>query len=349
MRAAIEACTAMTTISVIIPCHNRPALLREAVASVHNQTYKNWEIIIIDDGSQAPVDEQALRAEFNSQLRVIRNELPMKLPYARYQGVRAATGDVVVHLDDDDLLAPEALEIGLGTLKADRSLELVYLGVKGFGEGSSYFNDAQGQAIQRLLKQAQGKNARPEVIRFGPKLFEVLLSSVPMAFQRSITYRAVWNKVSALRRRVYMLAPEINDEEQAMRRLQPALTDSEWALYAALCAKTALLTTPVYLQRCEGQGYFSKASQKESAMIAGIDMKTHLFIAANMIAEFKPWASEIRRSLSQGFFNHSYYYFHKGKRLTAYSALLKALRIRPTAGHLRFALRMLLPSGGAPE
>ena len=339
----------MTTISVIIPSHNRPALLREAVASVHQQTYKDWEIIIVDDGSQPPVDEQALRKKFGSQIRVIRNELPMKQPYARDQGVRAATGDVVIHLDDDDLLAPEALEIGLTTLVSDPSVELVYLGVKGFGERSSYFNETQGQAIQRVLKQAKGSEAQPEVIRFGPELFGALLSSVPMAFQRSIEYRAAWNKVSALRRRVYMLAPDIIDEEQAMRRIQPPLRESEWALYAAACCNTALLTTPIYLQRCDGQGYVSISSQQEKAILSGLDIKAHLVSASKIMPEFRRWRQQIRKSCSAGHFNQAYFYFQKNRRGAAYAALIKAFRVRPAASHVKFALRMLLPSGASQE
>ena len=89
----------MTTISVIIPSHNRSALLREAVASVYSQTYKDWEIVIVDDASQSPVDEQALRNDFGPNIRVIRNDQPMKLAYAREQGVQAAKGDVVLQLD----------------------------------------------------------------------------------------------------------------------------------------------------------------------------------------------------------------------------------------------------------
>lgn len=344
-----ETCAVMTTISVIIPSHNRPILLREAVASVYHQTYKDWEIVIVDDGSQPPVDEQALCKEFGPRVRIMRNAQAMKQPYARNQGVQAARGDVVVHLDDDDLLAPEALETALATLESDPSLDLVYLGVNGFGERSAYFNDAQRRAMQAILRQAHGRDVAPNVISFGPELFEALLSSVPMAFQRSIEYRTVWNRVSELRRRVYMLAPDICDEEQAMRRMQPPLRESEWALYAAACCNTALLTTPVYLQRCDSQGYVSLPSQQERAILSGLDIKTHLVIASRVMPEFRPWMKQIRKSCSLGYFNQAYFYFHSDKRWAAYAALIKAFRVRPAASHLRFALRMLLPSGGLPE
>jgi hypothetical protein len=166
-----------------------------------------------------------------------------------------------------------------------------------------------------------------------------------MAFQRSIEYRTVWNKVSALRRRVYMLERGVDDEAQAMARLQPPLRESEWALYAAACCNTALLTAPVYLQRCDRQGYFSSPSHREPALRSVVDIRTHLFAAAKEISDFKPWTAEIQRSLAQAYFGQSYFYFKSGRRLAAYNALINALRIRPAAIYLRFGLRMLLPRG----
>lgn len=339
----------MLKVSIIIPSHNRHDLLREAVASVCRQSYPNWEIIVVDDGSEHAVNAAALRDEFGSNIRVLRNEKPMRQPYARDQGVQVATGDVVVHLDDDDLLAPKALELGLTTLKGEPSLDLVYLGVKGFGERAAHFDASQGEAMQRVLRRAKGRETQAGVVYFGPELFGALLSSVPMAFQRSIEYRAVWNRVSALRRRVYMLAPGVTDEKQAMGCLRPPLRESEWALYAAACCRTALLTAPVYLQRCEAQGYYSVATKREQAVLSGIDIKAHLLTAAKVIDEFKPWAGELRKSLAHAYFDQSHFHFQSGKHLPAYVALINALRIRPSASYLRFGLRMLLPSGSAPE
>ncbi|MHB1213711.1 MAG: glycosyltransferase family 2 protein [Thiobacillus sp.] len=339
----------MPRISVIIPTHNRPGLLREALACIRNQTFSDWEIVIVDDGSQPPVDTELLRRDFGTQLKILRNDKPLKQPYARNQGVQAATGDVVVHLDDDDLLAPHALEAGLAVLERDHALELVYLGVKGFGEGAIHFDASQQQAMQAVLSRSNASGNQSGVIRFGTELFPALLYSVPMAFQRSIEYRTTWNKVSALRRRAYMLDPDIDDEEQAMRRLRPPLRESEWALYAAACCKTALLLDPVYLQRCEKQGYYSVASQRERAILSMIDIKSHLLGAAKEFTELSSWKSAIRKSLSLAYFSQSYFNFRNSRRVAAYGALFNALKIRPTLSYLKFGVRLLLPGGNMPD
>lgn len=337
----------MNKVSVVIPTHNRPDLLREALYSVFNQTYSNWEIVIVDDGSQPPLCRDTLHKDFGSRIQVLRNDKPLMQPYARDQGVRAASGEVVIHLDDDDLLAPDTLEKGLAALEDNPSLELVFLNVRGFGKHATEFEASQGRAMKHVLGQIEPDTENTCTLRFGPDLFGALLSSVPMAFQRSIEYRATWNKVSALRRRVYSLGLDTVNEDVIMRQLRPPLRESEWAMYAAACCKTALLMEPLYLQRCEKQGYFSIGEQRESATRSAIDIKSHLLGAAEEIAEFRPWAAAIRSSLSKAYLDQSHFYFRDKQNLKACKALVNATRIRPAAKHLKFAMRMLLTRSGA--
>jgi len=333
----------VANVSVIIPTHNRPEMLRQAIASVQQQTYHDWEIVIVDDGSQPAVDADALSKEYGSNIRIIRNELPVKLNTARDQGVQAATSDIIIQLDDDDKLAPEALEKAVSALTSNKDLELVFLGVKGFGDRAIHFDSAQAQALNNVLTNTNGQPTESELIHFDSEIFSALLNSVPMAFQRSIEYRDTWNKVSSLRRRAYMLDSDITNEAQAMQRIQPPLRDSEWALYAAASCNTALLTAPVYLQRCEGQGAVSQPSQKGRAILSSIDIKAQLFKASKQLSELCAWEKEIKNSFAQAIFERAYFYFHNDQRFAAYASLIHALRIRPAISYLRFGLRMLLP------
>jgi glycosyltransferase involved in cell wall biosynthesis len=268
-------------------------------------------------------------------------------PFARDQGVKAASGEIVVHLDDDDLLAPDALEKGVAALLDDPSLELVFLNVRGFGKCAKEFETSQAQAMRRVLYLTVPDTVTTGIVRFGQELFAALLSSVPMAFQRSIEYRATWNKVSALRRHAYSLGLETVDDEAVMRQLRPPLRESEWSMYAAASCKTALLLEPLYMQRCEKQGYFSIDEQREAATRSLIDIKRHLLDAAGNIAEFRPWAAAIRKSLSKAYFDQSNYYFRQEQNLKAYKALINASSVRPSVRHLKFALRMLFTKGGS--
>jgi glycosyltransferase involved in cell wall biosynthesis len=90
--------------SVIIPTHNRPDLLAQAIASVQAQTVGDAEIIVVDDASEPP-------ARVNGGVVLVRHDEPRGPAASRNAGVRAATGRVVTFLDDDDLWVPVRLEL----------------------------------------------------------------------------------------------------------------------------------------------------------------------------------------------------------------------------------------------
>ena len=103
-------------VSTIIPVFNRPEMLAEAVRSVLEQSYKEVEIIIIDDGStdETPAVAEQLKAR-HAQIRVehIKNSGPGA---ARQAGVNIAHGEYIQYLDSDDLLMPEKFEKQVGAL-----------------------------------------------------------------------------------------------------------------------------------------------------------------------------------------------------------------------------------------
>ncbi len=93
---------------MVIPTRNRGALLRRAVASVLNQTFLDFEIIVVDDAS---TDDEARRvAEMDPRIRYIRHDAPKGECGTRNDGIRAARGEFVGFLDDDDEWLPEKLE-----------------------------------------------------------------------------------------------------------------------------------------------------------------------------------------------------------------------------------------------
>jgi glycosyltransferase involved in cell wall biosynthesis len=121
--------------SIIIPAYGRAPLLAEAIESVANQTVRNFECIVVDDGSPEP-----LEVVDDSRFRLIRRQKNEGPAVARNAGLQDAVGRHVIFLDSDDLFTPDRLEIateGLrrapiaicwrqgkdGSLRADRSLE----------------------------------------------------------------------------------------------------------------------------------------------------------------------------------------------------------------------------------
>lgn len=97
-------------ISIIIPCYNSETFVGRALDSVLKQTYKDWEIILVNnnstDGTQAVLD--AFQAKYPEKVRVF-NETKKGAPAARNKGLQEAKGEWVQFLDADDEILPEKL------------------------------------------------------------------------------------------------------------------------------------------------------------------------------------------------------------------------------------------------
>ncbi len=98
----------MKGVSVIIPTYNRRTLVLRALGSVLEQTFKDSEILVVDDGSTDDTLE-ALK-DFSQKVRVIRHERNLGVSAARNTGVRASTAPLVAFLDSDDRWLPRKLE-----------------------------------------------------------------------------------------------------------------------------------------------------------------------------------------------------------------------------------------------
>lgn len=95
--------------SIVIPVYNTPEkFLKECLDSVKNQTYKNYEVIIVDDGSN--IQTKNYLKTLDKNYRIVTHETNKGIVCGRKSGVNASTGDYVMFLDSDDILNSEALE-----------------------------------------------------------------------------------------------------------------------------------------------------------------------------------------------------------------------------------------------
>ncbi|MEK7645688.1 MAG: glycosyltransferase family A protein [Patescibacteria group bacterium] len=104
-------------VSVIVPTHNRPEMLKRAVNSVLNQTYRDFEVIVIDDGLEKRADE-IINSLNDSRLKYIQHLEEKGGSVARNTGIKNANGEFVAFLDDDDewlshKLATQMAQFGL--------------------------------------------------------------------------------------------------------------------------------------------------------------------------------------------------------------------------------------------
>jgi glycosyltransferase involved in cell wall biosynthesis len=122
----------LPTVSVVIPCYNQGTFVREALDSVFAQTWKNWEVVIVNDGSSDGT-ARVLDSIDHPSVRVIHQE-NRGLPEARNAGVRASRGEYFLPLDADDLIHPELIEACARVLLAEPALGFCYTDLRTFGE-----------------------------------------------------------------------------------------------------------------------------------------------------------------------------------------------------------------------
>ena len=131
-------------VSIITPTYNSQEFLEQTIESIVNQTYKNWELIIVDDASS----DKTLNiinnyvSEFNN-IQLIRNEMNLGAGVARNKGIQGAKGDFIAFLDSDDLWNPNKLEVQIKYMLKNH-LDVCY---------SSYdLIDLQGELLFKKVK-----------------------------------------------------------------------------------------------------------------------------------------------------------------------------------------------------
>jgi glycosyltransferase involved in cell wall biosynthesis len=117
----------MARVSVIIPAYNTSAFLQDALDSVLRQTYTDWEVVLVDDGSTDDTSILVHRAmpAFDGRLRYV-YQTNRGLPAARNTAIRHSTGDLIALLDADDVWRERRLELGVALMDSDPQLGLVH-------------------------------------------------------------------------------------------------------------------------------------------------------------------------------------------------------------------------------
>ena len=113
-------------VTVVIPTFNRLALLRQAVDSIKAQTFHDWELLVVDDGSTDQTVEY-LQAEQDQRIDLIRSAHCGNVGAVRNLGVSHARGRFVAFLDSDDLWKPTKLERQITALRS-RGAQWSYTG-----------------------------------------------------------------------------------------------------------------------------------------------------------------------------------------------------------------------------
>jgi glycosyltransferase involved in cell wall biosynthesis len=140
-------------VSVIIPTYNRPKLLQEAIESALAQTYPNVEIIVVDDGSTDNTAEIA--AQYGGKVTYIK-QANQDVAAARNTGGRAASGEYLTFLDDDDLIMPTKIARQVQVLLSRPEVGLVHC--------RFYYANEEGEPVYQVGQLPEG-DILPRLLR----------------------------------------------------------------------------------------------------------------------------------------------------------------------------------------
>lgn len=131
-------------VTVFIPVYNRELYVGEAIESILAQTFSDFEILLVDDGSTDHSVEK-IRSFSDSRIRLICNEENLGIPKTRNRGVELARGQYMAMLDSDDRSFPERLEKQVAFLESH----------PGYAQVGSWCRmmDAQGRVLNKIKRQ----------------------------------------------------------------------------------------------------------------------------------------------------------------------------------------------------
>lgn len=131
----------MNAISVIIPTYNRSKFISEAIESVINQSYPDWELIVVDDFSTDNTEEivtNFILRDDSSRIKYIKNERKKGVSGARNTGIKYSKEKYIAFLDSDDFWDKDNLKLKAEILNSNQSVDALISDCSFFGEVEKY-------------------------------------------------------------------------------------------------------------------------------------------------------------------------------------------------------------------
>lgn len=147
-------------ISVVTASYNYANLIPETIQSVLNQTYSNWEMIIVDDGSKDnSVDVIKEFCAKDSRIHLYQHEGGVNKGLAETVklGIQKASGEWIAFLESDDIFEPNCLEEKVKVLNENPKVEFIFSDLTTFGDGGKQAEKGQWhESIRKHLKNKKG-------------------------------------------------------------------------------------------------------------------------------------------------------------------------------------------------
>lgn len=147
-------------VSIITPVFNRADIVRKTIDSVIGQTYQNWELLLVDDGSTDNIEE-VIADKYASETRICftrRNREPKSASTCRNIGAEKATGDFLIFLDSDDMLEKHCLAQRVKVMAAEPDLDFAVFRFRFLNPLGEYALNDFDNGVDPLINFLSGKS-----------------------------------------------------------------------------------------------------------------------------------------------------------------------------------------------
>ncbi len=127
-------------VSMVMPVYNRAEYLKKSIQSILNQTFKDFEFIIVNDGS-ADNSIDIIKSFNDPRIKIFENDKNRGIVYSRNRGLSEAKGEFISMFDSDDIAVPNKLEIQLDFLKNNPDFAMVGSWVRWIDEHNNFLKN----------------------------------------------------------------------------------------------------------------------------------------------------------------------------------------------------------------
>jgi hypothetical protein len=124
-------------VTIMMPSYNRAKYIGQAIESIQKQTYTNWELIIVDDGSIDNTEKVVKKYLKDNRIVYMKNKKNLGISKSRNIALNKAKGVYVGHLDSDDILYPQAVEKCMRIFNSKKNIKMVYTNFEQVNEDTS--------------------------------------------------------------------------------------------------------------------------------------------------------------------------------------------------------------------
>ncbi len=160
----------MPKVSVIIATYNREKFVCESLESVLNQTYRDYEVIVINDGSTDNTEE--LLGRYANRIKYKRID-HAGISVSRNTGLRMASGDLIAFNDDDDVWLPGCLELRAKCMEDHPDLDMLFADVVLFNEQGTLFDS--WMAERSVFRKIPKTQVNEHLLILGGNIFDFLV------------------------------------------------------------------------------------------------------------------------------------------------------------------------------